>query len=548
MPYSPPEGFEGLEFVRLRLDLDPGETITETTETNNHVSAPLPIEPLPTFTKLYAVIRDETLTVLGDADATEVVNTGTLSFSGPGYPEQQIAVTNYWTELADDISVGDSVITYTVGWQGSNYRDPSDVSIGVKRNAGDPYKIDYNPLNTAILVTDRWGSLSGTISKTDGGGGGLSDATIRLVGQGLSIQAATDASGNYSSASQTALAKLIPGDYQIRISRANYARIINTLTIGSLDAHVYDHSMNPTANAYLYGNVINEFGNPVPNTTISGCGTSFTTNDQGIFEEEVNAGCTSLSISRDFYADSTKSIALTAGLETLVTDWTLIFDPPINVVDGGDRVASRVIDVSTGGMLPDAPADAGFALTKLYEKFKDKFWMDARIIVLYGCYEYGISAAYSGADGDYRLQFMQVNLAPKTFDVHMTLSSVNFLGVTIPIPIVSDSGERTAIYAIEARLVDTESGDVLKTVRNPIEGGGPAQVLDDVIKTYNFEGTSFTDLNNTEVWFYLKTGVNSGGSFDSMPQLYQFDKQILKINLGSGNVYGSYELGAFPLP
>ncbi len=66
-------------------------------------------------------------------------------------------------------------------------------------------------------------------------------------------------------------------------------------------------------------------------------------------------------------------------------------------------------------MLPDAPPDAGFALTQLYEKFKDEFWIDYRILVLYGCYEYNLSAAYSGADGDYQLNFAQVRLAPKTY-------------------------------------------------------------------------------------------------------------------------------------
>ncbi len=243
-----------------------------------------------------------------------------------------------------------------------------------------------------------------------------------------------------------------------------------------------------------------------------------------------------------------RPLALTAGLETLLDDLTVSFDPPVTVKGGGDRVASRIIDMSTGGMLPDAPDDAGFALNKLYEKFKDEFWIDYRILVLYGCYEYNVSAAYSGAPGDYQLEFVQVRLAPKTFEIHMSLGSVDFLGVTIPIPIVSDSGMSTALYAIETRLVDTESGRAIKTVRNPIEGGGSWVALDDSTKTYDFDGAAFTNTSNTEVWLYLKAGLNSGGTFDSPPQLYQFNQQILKLNLSSGNIYGSYQLGAFPLP
>ncbi len=189
-----------------------------------------------------------------------------------------------------------------------------------------------------------------------------------------------------------------------------------------------------------------------------------------------------------------------------------------------------------------------FALSNLYEKFKDEFWIDYRILVLYACYEYNVSAAYSGAPGDYMLQFVQVSLKPKTFEIHMSLASVDFLGVTIPIPIVSDSGMRTALYAIETRLVNADTGETIATVRNPEEGGGSWVAFDDTTKTYNFGGASFSDTGNTEVWLYLKAGLNLGGVFNSPPQIYQFDKQILKLNLSSGTIQGSYELGAFPLP
>ncbi len=172
-------------------------------------------------------------------------------------------MTDYSTILAEDIPVETSVVTYTVNWVGTNYRPASPVKIGVKRNASDPYKIDYTPLNTAEIVTDRWASLGGTITKSDGGGG-LSGAKVRLVGQGLSLEATTDVNGNYSPATLPALGKLIPGEYQVRISRANYARIVDTLSFSSLQVRDYDRVMIPTTKAYLHGNVINEFGNPVP--------------------------------------------------------------------------------------------------------------------------------------------------------------------------------------------------------------------------------------------------------------------------------------------
>ncbi len=83
---APPPGYEGLEFLRIALDVDPDDLIEETTETNNQISAPAPIEPLPLFTRLYMVVRDDTYTVVGGAESTELVNTGTATISGPGYP------------------------------------------------------------------------------------------------------------------------------------------------------------------------------------------------------------------------------------------------------------------------------------------------------------------------------------------------------------------------------------------------------------------------------------------------------------------------------
>ena len=65
---------------------------------------------------------------------------------------------------------------------------------------------------------------------------------------------------------------------------------------------------------------------------------------------EVTATCTTLVISRDDYKTINDIIlSMTAGLETVLNNVELEFDPPVKVVGGGDRVASRIIDVSTGG-------------------------------------------------------------------------------------------------------------------------------------------------------------------------------------------------------
>ena len=125
--------------------------------------------------------------------------------------------------------------------------------------------------------------------------------------------------GYYSPGSLPALSKIIPGEYQVRISRANYARIVDTLSFSSLQVRNYSRVMNPTSNAYLHGNVVNEFGNPVIGASVNACGTILSTDEFGIFDMEVNAGCTSLSVScTKFETINDIILSMTAGLETLL--------------------------------------------------------------------------------------------------------------------------------------------------------------------------------------------------------------------------------------
>ena len=84
LPYVP--GYEALQFVRLVMEVDAKNHIVETTEENNLISSPILIQPIPTQTGLYMVIRDDTYTVLwgGDEEAGVYVNTGGATIIGPG--------------------------------------------------------------------------------------------------------------------------------------------------------------------------------------------------------------------------------------------------------------------------------------------------------------------------------------------------------------------------------------------------------------------------------------------------------------------------------
>jgi hypothetical protein len=444
LPYTPPAGLEELEYLRLLLEVDRDGLINETTETNNQLSLPILVQKLPTQTGLFLMVRDDTDTVRGGSGVG--VNTGSAGIDGGTYSVGDIPVTEYTTVLGNDIPVTASVITYTIGWEATGYSTPPKAEIGVKRNSSDPYTIDYNTSNTAVLVTDRWGSLSGVISKSNDGGGGLQGATVRLTGMGLSINATTDINGQFSPSTLADLGKLIPGEYDVRISREGYARIIDSVTIEALQNEEIDETMQPTTDAYLHGNVINNFGNPVVNAQVNACGITTTTDSQGVFDLTANASCASLQITRSAYANLIEPISLVAGLELDLGDLTMSFDPPLNVFSAGDKVGSRVIDQSTGDLLPEPPDDANWLQKQLYDKFKSKFWADFKIYLVYGAYAYNAAAGYSGPDDDRHMNYIQLNFDPKTFEVHMLLASVKFSGVPIPVPIVDDSGETTSIH------------------------------------------------------------------------------------------------------
>ncbi|RCK73273.1 MAG: hypothetical protein ANABAC_0160 [Anaerolineae bacterium] len=534
---NPPAGLEEMEYLRLLLEVDAAGSIPETSEQNNRLSIPILVQKLPTRTGLFLIVEDETETARGGL--SERVTTGTATISGGSYTKSGINVVNDVTILANDIPVTNDWVNYTIGWQASGYALPTPQVIGVRRNPSDPYRIDTTPGNTAVLKTNRWGSLSGTIT---------AGATVRVVGEGLNIETTTNSEGIFSPAIEPKLAKLIPGSYQIRVSKAGYARLSETLTVTPLSTQTYNRTMETTTLAYLHGNVINAYDNPVAGATVNACGTITQTDAQGVFDLTVDAGCTSLSITRTGYANLSQSLSLTAGVETLLSDLTMSFNPPVTLLSKEDRVASRVIDQSTGDLLPDPPDDASWIEKKLFDVFEGVFWPSTRIYIAYGAYAYNAAVAYSGPPEDRRLQFVQVSFNPQTFEVHAMLPTIKVAGAPITIPIVSDSGIRSAILAIEARLVNVKTGQVVATIQTPIEGAASERIFDQAILTYNFGGQAIPDWENCEVWLYYKVGREDSGQFTTPPQLYQHDRQIMKFDLSAGTIWLDYGLGEFPLP
>jgi hypothetical protein len=537
---QPPAGYETMQYGRLVLTADAAGVVAETTEDNNVVSAPVVLQPLPTTAGLFLIVQDDTETVLGREGAPVVA--GTAHLSGP--LSRDVTVAERITILGKDLPIGADWTSYTVSWSAAGYRSPAPATVRIRRDPTDPYRIEYDPSNTVLLRTDRWGALGGSVMAQ--GGGAISGAVVRATGQGLDLQTTTGADGSYS------FNQLIPGSYDVRVSAAGYSRARATAQVASLAASSWNASLAATTSAYLHGQVANVNGTPIAGAVVSlSGGDSATTDGNGYYDLEVDIGgpgpvTRTLQVSASGYQAVSQNVSLTAGMET-VADVELPYDPSMSTVSKAGGRATWEQDESSAGLLPDAPDDAGWGVRKLFEAFIDQFWPSYRVRVLWGCYEYEITARYTGS-GPRFLQEVQLRLVPKTFEQHMVSGhgkiEVDGHGIGVEIGVLQDSGVLSALRVIEARLVDADSGTVLKTVR------GFRDVLAEETRTYNFEGARIDDWDNAEVWVYYKVGKNQNGEWTGSPILqgWRLDQQVLRLNLKNGTVTVDYVLVDFPVP
>jgi hypothetical protein len=551
LPLTPPSGYESQEYAFLRVSVDPSDTISENTEANNLISSPFMVQPLPTTAGLFLIVKDTTQTSRNGGVVP--LNTGTASLSGNDI-EREILLKDYLTVLGDNLPIGSSVVTYTVSWGGDGYSKPDSVDVGIVRNSIDPYRIDFNNSNTVVLETNSWGSLSGTI--TELGSGNPLTATVRIEGQGINITTETTTSGQFSTSTEDKLGKLIPGQYDIYVSAVNHARENGTITISALGTHTWNRALDKTEYAYVRGSAINQFGRPVPSAGVDACGYTTTTNSDGSFDiGEVHISCTLLEITKAGYATVYEPLSLTAGLEEYMVDIEMSFDPSVEIIQDEGSLASWKQDESTADLLPDPPEDAEWYEMKLFDTFAEEFWPSYRVQVWWGTYEYFVDAAYTGPVEDRHLYQVQLRLIPTSFESHLVSGDTSVElqgGITAKFTLGSFqmSGVMSAMWVIEAWLVDADSNDIIQIETNPVEGGGAWIVLDDQTRTYDFGGVTIDDWENAELWLFIKVGKNEGGSWTSSPILrgWHFDQQVLRLKLNEGVASGEYMITNYPTP
>lgn len=550
LPVAPPKGYETLAYADLITEVDPSGTILESTEANNQATSPVMIQPLPTTAGLFLMIKDLTQSARNGGEVP--LSTGMAEIKGASIDPREVEVVDYITILADDLPIDSSPTTYQITWAAESYRKPNPIDITIQRNPVDPYHIDFDPSNTAILETDSWGQLQGNL--TDSETGHPIVATVRISGQGISFQTTTDANGDFSPSTDPKLGKLIPGTYQVFASAANYARLYGSVNIPRLGSVTWERAMESTKYAYVRGLVSNQFGRPVSNADINACGVNAATVSDGSFDlGEVDESCTLLNIEKAGYAPETIPLSLTAGLEEYLDTITLDFDPPVSVIQDEGSLTSWKQDESSEDLLPDPPEDASWIETQIFDKFKDEFWPSFRVQVWWAVYEFYLDAAYTGPVDDRHIYDVQVRLVPMTFEAHLvsaeTEAEIGGQTVKFPLGAFQNSGQTTALWVIEARLVDADSGTVLATRSDPLEGGGDWIALVDETRTYDFD-VDLDDWENAEVWIYLKAGKNESDTWQSslILQGWHFDKQVLRFDLSAASAISDYVIVDFPTP
>ena len=545
---------EDVEYLALQIEVDPDDTITETTEKNNVIIYTLPVLPLPSSGSVFVRLCDETNTLRGERPF--ILKDETVSVTATG-ESRNVFISRFYT-IVDELELN---TTYNFFWSKPGYM-PVSQEVTITRDT-DPYHLIYDPSNTVELVTNQWGALSGTLK--DQNGTGLGNAIIRIAGMGLFNETHTSADGSFI------FSPLISGTYELWASHVGYARQNEAgIEVATGEMTIKDYTAMTTTTGYLRGMVRNQFGDVIPSATVK----LYISNNNSLVISSISDsnGAFCLDVPNVPLGGLSYYLIITKYPYDAYTSSTFTLYPGMEALQNAVMTLSNWDAVSASGgmvswyqhetaedLLPDAPEDSNWVQRCIVDKFKDKFWPSYEVEVWWGCYAYHLTALFSiDHEGDYRLHQVNVKMIPKTFEQHkvsgkgkIKFSKGKPVGVTIAV--LQDSGCTSVPRVVQVDLVEVEDdGSVIVCASRPQTSGGESHWDANVTETsrvYNFNDCKPFDWSTGEIRVYLKVGKNDNGLFTGSPILsgYNLDRQMLKFDLSKGTVKPDYVMLDFPM-
>lgn len=296
----------------IRVKVDPGGALAETSENNNEVLHRVPVRLRPVGTAIYVSCTDETQDESRNygigVEHVDATITGTIKpeEGGGSLARQTSGGGSFWFS---SVPPG----TYTLTARAPGYL-PALITtdVAVSRSTTDPYSVTYSPQPIQFWF-NQWGQLTGVC--TSDGATPLSSVKAEVVELGKSDLSSSG--GTYT------VTKLREGRYHATFTKTNYARVYRAdVTVTAAGITTKDIVMPRTTKAYVDVTVTNDLGTPIPGAAVelrrssdNGLVGSGLTNGSGQYFFEPTAGTTYyVKASRQYYVtEQTAGFSTTAG-------------------------------------------------------------------------------------------------------------------------------------------------------------------------------------------------------------------------------------------
>ncbi|WP_226005885.1 carboxypeptidase regulatory-like domain-containing protein [Natrinema salinisoli] len=323
------------------LDLEPGEyTLTASAESYEDASqtvsveadatttADVTLEPVPTDGTLEGTVTDTD----GESIAGATVTAG----------DQQTTTDDNGT-YSLDLEAGD----YTLEVSAEGYEDASqNVSIEVESTT-----------TADVTLEEATGAVEGTV--TDADGEPVADATVTAGDETVT----TDENGTYA-------LELEPGEYTLAVSVEGYEDASQNVTVDADAITTADVTLEPVpTDGTLEGTVTDTDGDAIANATVAAGDRQTTTDDNGTYDLELEAGDYAVTVSAEGYEDASENVTVDADATTTL-DVALQREESDPISETVERVNENEI-AETNDELEDFNEKVDNQTSEIDDKFDD---------------------------------------------------------------------------------------------------------------------------------------------------------------------------------